>query len=184
MHRQGRTGKKFKGGSDPGVSGSSAATNPLRSSRRFGGRSRPWMRWHPRCDLDPVRRSSRCSHQEAEPHDFFLYSATREAGKTTDHAKALPRPTGNTRQLTVASSMTVASTSSARHLIWCSKKIRSSHDGLRSRSVRRIMANRLPAAMPGEYVRRGWTTGGSDRKTFSFGSSARSTKRVSLRVSG
>ena len=34
--RETRTAKKFKGGSDPGVSGSSAATNPLRSSRHFG----------------------------------------------------------------------------------------------------------------------------------------------------
>ena len=36
MLRETRTAKKFKGGSDPGVSGSSAATNPLRSSRHFG----------------------------------------------------------------------------------------------------------------------------------------------------
>ncbi len=40
--REAQTPKKnFKGGSDPGVCGPSAATNPLRSYRHFGGRSRP-----------------------------------------------------------------------------------------------------------------------------------------------
>jgi hypothetical protein len=36
MLRETRTARQFKGGSDPGVSGCSAATNPLRSSRHCG----------------------------------------------------------------------------------------------------------------------------------------------------